>query len=78
LFISSFYFAFLPLLLKFHEKWKTHVWKAQQLPHFWINFRINMAGFVDSCKVVARKSAFSGLPIQVHEMKVKTVNLKNH
>jgi hypothetical protein len=35
--------------------------KAQQLFHFLINFRINMAGFVDPCKVVVRKSAFSAL-----------------
>jgi hypothetical protein len=37
-----------------------------------------MAGFVDPCKVVARKIAFSALPIQVHEMKAKTVKKKNH
>jgi hypothetical protein len=48
--------------------------KAQQLPHFLINFRINMIGFVDPCKVIARKSAFSALPIQVHKMEMKTVN----
>jgi hypothetical protein len=37
-----------------------------------------MASFVDPWKVVARKSAFSALPIQVHKMEVKTKNkIKN-
>jgi hypothetical protein len=35
--------------------------KAHQLSHFKINFEVNMASFVDLCKVVDRKSAFSGL-----------------
>jgi hypothetical protein len=30
-----------------------------------------MAGFVDPCKVVARKKAFSALPIQEHKIEVK-------
>jgi hypothetical protein len=31
-----------------------------------------MAGIVDPCKVVVRKSAFLALPIQMHEMEVNT------
>jgi hypothetical protein len=31
-----------------------------------------MAGFVDPYKLVARKRAFSALPIQVHKIEVKT------
>jgi hypothetical protein len=30
-----------------------------------------MAAFVDPCKLVARKRAFSALPIQVHKIEVK-------
>jgi hypothetical protein len=53
---------------------RTLLKEQQLLPQFLINFGINMTGFVDPCKVVAKKSAFSALPIQVHKMKVKTVN----
>jgi hypothetical protein len=35
-----------------------------------------MAGFVDTCKVVAKKRAFSALPIQVHKIEVKTKRKK--
>jgi hypothetical protein len=41
-------------------------------PLFFINFKVNMVGIVDPCKVVVRKSAFLALPIQMHEMEVKT------
>ncbi len=73
----------LPLLFKFYDNGR-HIYglrtslKAQQLFHFLINFRINTAGVVDPCKVVVRKRAFSTLSTQVHKMKVKTENLKNH
>jgi hypothetical protein len=59
-------FVLLPLLFKFYENGR-HIYglktslKAQQLFHFLINFRINMADYVDPCKVVVRKSEFSAL-----------------
>jgi hypothetical protein len=37
-----------------------HCWKHTHY-HFLVNSRVNMAGFVDPHKVVARKSAFSAL-----------------
>ncbi len=77
-FLKLFSFTF---VFKFYENGR-HTYglrtslEAQQLFHFLIHFRINMAGFVDPCKVTVRKSAFSALSTQVHKMKVKTENLK--
>jgi len=36
--------------------------RARQLPHFLINSKVNMVGFVDPCKVDTRKRAFSAFP----------------
>ncbi len=43
--------------------------RAHQLPHFVMNSRDNMPGFVNPHKVVVRKRVFS--VFQVHEMKMK-------
>jgi hypothetical protein len=62
-----FHYSLLPLLLKFCENGRCIYWlrtllRAHQLPHLLINSRVNMTGFVNPCKVVARKRAFSTLP----------------
>ncbi len=41
-----------------------------------LSISFSMAGFVNPWKVVARKSAFSALSIQVHIMEVKTKRKK--
>ncbi len=49
-----------------------YCWEHNNSPIFLINFKVNMVGTVDPCKVVVRKSAFLALPIQMHKMEVKT------
>jgi hypothetical protein len=44
-----------------------HIWiegivESAPTPSFFINFRINMANFMDPHKMVVRKNAFSALP----------------
>jgi hypothetical protein len=36
--------------------------KAHQLPHFFIDSRIDMVGFMNPHKVIARRNAFSAFP----------------
>ncbi len=62
-----FHYFLLLLLLKFCENGRRiyclrTLSRAHQLPHLLINSRVNMTGFVNPCKVVARKRAFSTLP----------------
>ncbi len=72
--------ASFPLVAQILWKWKTHLWirtllKAHQLSHFLIDLKVNMASFVDPCKVVDKKSAFLGF--QVHKMKLKIEKTMN-
>jgi len=54
-----------------------HKVRAHQLPHFLINSKVNMVGFVNLHKVAAKMSVFSTLS-QVHEMEEKIKFFKSH
>ncbi len=67
-FVFFFFHRFLlSLLLNFCENKRCiyesrALLRAHQLPHFFINFRINIANFMDPRKMVDRENAFSAFP----------------